>query len=585
MGPYIVNLAQSAGTERGLAQVISTTEQLVHRKMVDDSSLFEVHRIPKRKRGEFREVIEIANEALSDAMKALNTRLLDYIISIQPSYPDPSCHGYIKGRSIYTNAEVHLRARWLVRADIEKFFPTITVARVESALLDLGLPLPASNVLAGFLTFHGSLPLGFPTSPTIANLVCLKLDKQLSELAVTHECKYSRYSDDLTFSGKGSIPSYIEISSILRENEFYLNREKFRIKKRGQVFYVTGLSVSEPDRPRAPHKLKRRLRQELFHAEKRGLRFHLGKKGYNSFQSGVNKIDGRLRFLNAIEPAFAASMLGRWRRILIRDGMEPVHVPRTDRSPRSVTMLFDESIVESSNGPVLLLGCVVTEDLDSIRGELSNLLARVLADPYIDGRKPDLEKKGLHWVDISEDVRTHVVQTISSFTVRAYVSYQLFPKDADFVETYLSLLKPMLGPRFRALDRCIVQLKFEQHQSLKAPVLEKVVREVYSELNQAKSRMPRVQPTVAVVSKIQEPCITVVDAMLAVLGEYAKSDANPIDTQQKKRKQSGEHVVNRFERFRAKYRLIRSHSTSEIFTRRNRFEPWRNGDPTSRKSD
>lgn len=585
MPPFIVDFGKSVGTVDGLARVVGISTDLVQRKLDGDATLFTLHRIPKRRPGTYRDVWEVTDEGLCDGLKTLEGRLFDFIKATKSDFPHSSCHGYVPKRSILTNAETHLRAKVLVRADIRDFFLSITTARVITLLLEFGLPSTPAQLLAKFLTHNGSLPLGFPTSPTVSNAVCLELDRKLTALSVALGARYSRYSDDLTFSSIGAVPSRIDISSIVEEQGFQLNRDKYRVKNRGQVFYVTGLSISEPDRPRAPRNLKRRLRQELYYAAKQGLRHHLGKRGYASLQAGVNKIDGRLKFLRAIEPVFATPLLEEWKAILKRDGMEPVHTARIGRAPRNVVMMFDESVIETSAGKVLVLGCVVTEDLDSIRGEVSGLLARTLADPFSDGRKRDLEKRGLHWVDVAEDVRTDIVQTLASFTVRCYVSYRMYPDGIGFWEAYQSLLQPMILPRFRALDRCIVQTKFEQHSALKQAALEELVSIAYGELEKAKGRRPLTVPSVTIVSKLEEPCISVVDGMLAVLGEYAVSQP-PGDPNRPKEKRTlpGQHVQNRFERLRGKYRLIRSEVTAETFTRRRRFEPWEGADPTKTRT-
>ena len=507
-----------------LAQMVGIPSALVTRMLDGDPELFLPHQIPKRGVAGYREVWEVRNEPLADALKSFDSRFQAYAPNVLPGYPHVSCHGYVRDRSIYTNAELHLRSRVLVRADIHNFFPSITTGRVANTFLDLGLPAVTADLLSRFVTFQGTLPMGFCTSPAIANAVSFRLDTDLARLAAEHGYRYSRYSDDLTFSGLAEPPNRITIESELQKHGFVLNRRKFRVKLRGQSFYVTGLSVSEPDKPRAPRKLKRRLRQELRFAEKHGLMEHLGRKDYASFQSGINKIDGRIRFLNSIEPELAAKYLTRWTAILKAADVEPAYAARRDRVPRSVVLFFDESIVDTPKGKVFILGCLVAEDIDAIRRHLSDVLASIVADFFATGEKATLEKKGLHWCDVTEDTRTQIVKTISLMPIRVYVGYSMYPAGADFLQTYRTILGPMLKPRFIALDGAAVSLSFEQHVALKQSVLQEDVTRIYEALEKANSRRPRALPQATIVNKREEPCLSAVDAALAVLGQYATSD-------------------------------------------------------------
>ena len=117
--------------------------------------------------------------------------------------PKACVHGFTRNRSIVTNAEKHLRQRWVLNVDLEDFFPTITFPRVYGVLQakPYELPQAVATIFANVCcTEDGVLPQGGVTSPLISNLVAFDLDKRMMRLARSHHCMYSRYADDMTIS-------------------------------------------------------------------------------------------------------------------------------------------------------------------------------------------------------------------------------------------------------------------------------------------------------------------------------------------------------------------------------------------------
>ena len=191
--------------------------------------------------------------------------------------------------------------------------------------------------MASFATIDDSLPLGLHASPLLANLVCAGVDDRLQSLATAHGCRYTRYADDLAFSGAKSVPTRIEVESELAAEGFTLSPRKFRLTKLGQAHFVTGLSVSDPKAPHIPKALKRRLRQELYFARKYGLRDHLGRVNYPSFQSGINKIDGMLRYVGGVERKLGKELRAQWLAVLTKEKAGPSYPPRFNLTSRPVT--------------------------------------------------------------------------------------------------------------------------------------------------------------------------------------------------------------------------------------------------------
>lgn len=199
-----------------------------------------------------------------------------------------AAHGFLAGRSILTNAQVHAGAATLVKFDIKDFYPTITTPRVKGLLRKAGFGEQVAAVLALLCTeaprevleIRGkphyvaagprSLPQGAPTSPSITNTLCLRLDARLSGIAKAFGMQYTRYADDMTFSSSerdvplGKLKAAVR--RVVEEEGFAVHPAKTRILRGGRRQTVTGLVVNPaPGRPQArvPRKVRRQLRAAL----------------------------------------------------------------------------------------------------------------------------------------------------------------------------------------------------------------------------------------------------------------------------------------------------------------------------------
>lgn len=206
-----------------------------------------------------------------------------------------AAHGFLVGRSIVTNAVAHAGAKVVVKMDIRGFYPTVTWRRVKGLLRRAGLGEQVATLMALLATespreevlTHGkthyvaigprSLPQGAPTSPSITNALCMRLDARLSGLAKKLDCRYTRYADDLTFSWHGDSKSDIgnlihAVSAIVKAEGFAIHPKKTRIMRSGARQSVTGLIVNRaPEgRPvaRVPRKRIRDLESAIYNREK-----------------------------------------------------------------------------------------------------------------------------------------------------------------------------------------------------------------------------------------------------------------------------------------------------------------------------
>ncbi len=193
-------------------------------------------------------------------LKRLQKRILQNGLSHLP-LPD-SCHGFREGRSIVTNAAPHAGSRLVVNVDIRAFFPSTSRAQVKQVLwkhYSKTLSDSAIGLLSEICCLDGSLPTGAPTSPVLANLVLAPVDRALEKAAARFGVTYTRYADDLTFSGNEDCKKILPlVRKLLAQRGYVLDPEKTQLYRRGRRQMVTGLVVN--DKPNVPRKIRRLLR-------------------------------------------------------------------------------------------------------------------------------------------------------------------------------------------------------------------------------------------------------------------------------------------------------------------------------------
>jgi RNA-directed DNA polymerase len=201
-------------------------------------------------------------------------------------------HGFLPGRSTLTNALPHAGKTVVLNMDLEGFFPSITFPRVRSVFHRLGYSPAVATVLALLctecprkqVTYEGEpyfvatgprgLPQGACTSPGLSNQVARRLDKRLRGLAQKMGLTYTRYADDLTFSGNEEVNDRVgylmaRVRHIARDEGFVVNEKKTRVLRQSTAQVVTGLVVN--DRPGVPRHEVRRIRAILHRARTEGL--------------------------------------------------------------------------------------------------------------------------------------------------------------------------------------------------------------------------------------------------------------------------------------------------------------------------
>ena len=184
--------------------------------------------------------------------------------------------------------------------DIKDFFPSINIQSVESIFRGLGYSSLISNLISKLCCLDKSLPQGAPTSPYISNIILFNFDKSVEDFCKIHSIRYTRYADDLSFSGNFD-PTLI--LNFVRENlalyGFALNERKNNIMKSNQRQHVTGIVVNE--KLQVPREIRKELRQAYYYIKKYGLDEHIK---YNNFSNSnyLKHLLGKAKYVLFINP-------------------------------------------------------------------------------------------------------------------------------------------------------------------------------------------------------------------------------------------------------------------------------------------
>ncbi|HZZ80698.1 MAG TPA: reverse transcriptase family protein [Gemmataceae bacterium] len=246
-------------------------------------------------------------------LKAIQRSLHEQLVSKLPV--SPYAHGFRSGHSVATNAAPHVGKAVVIKLDIADCFPTIHLGRVRGLLIAYGYSYPVAQTLAVLMTEPPRQPVeldgkiypvpvgsrfcvqGAPTSPGLCNAILRRLDHRLAGLARKHEFGYTRYADDLTFSGdaRSKIKLLITIAArIAHEEGLPLNRKKTRVLRAGQRQSVTGVVVNQS--------------LGLSRQERRRIRAALHQQSKTSDPLKARQLRGKIAYVRMLNPAQAEGL-------------------------------------------------------------------------------------------------------------------------------------------------------------------------------------------------------------------------------------------------------------------------------------
>ena len=269
-------------------------------------------------------------EAPKAQLKHVQRRILAEILDLAPAHPQ--AHGFVRERSCLTGAHLHAGEHIVICADLKDFFPSISAMRVHGLFRSFGYPTAVARLMTGLCTtctprsvldrWAGDkqfnwrarkpfgaphLAQGAPTSPALANLCAWRLDQRCAGLARALGGRYTRYADDMTFSGDADFASKAHVvlaalQEIVAEEGFALNGGKTRIMRRSAAQRVTGIVVN--DHVNVPRASYDRLKAILNNCRRRGPQAE-NRQAHADFRA---HLDGNVAWVEQVNPVRGAKL-------------------------------------------------------------------------------------------------------------------------------------------------------------------------------------------------------------------------------------------------------------------------------------
>ena len=204
---------------------------------------------------------------------------------------------YHKGISLKDNAIPHINKKIILKLDIKDFFENISFIDIYNSCFPIEyFPKSVGMLLTYLCTYDEHLTQGSPTSAYISNLVMKEFDEVIGAWCDDKNISYTRYSDDMTFSGDFK-PSevIIKVRKMLYKLGLQLNNDKIHVITKSSSQFVTGIVVNE--KAQVDSKYRKKIRQEIYYIEKYGLSSHLTRLNIKDKNQYINSLYGKILYV------------------------------------------------------------------------------------------------------------------------------------------------------------------------------------------------------------------------------------------------------------------------------------------------
>lgn len=292
-----------------ISQILDTPVQRLY-MLSNEASRYRRHRIKNYYRNYHRVILKKENakkirvlNVPNAALKTVQRRILERFLYQLPVSEYASA--YVQGKSLRSNALPHIGKEVIVKLDISQFFDHIDSDMVFMVLRQFDFSDAATSLLTNLCICRGKLPQGAPTSPYLANLVMRHFDEAVGKRCSEYGIDYTRYCDDMTFSGSREAIAQSSLIPFVRHKlyrmGFSLNNSKTAVISAAQQQRVTGIVVNQ--KPSIPREMRRRIRQEVYYCKKYGIRESLIQQGNTDTpESYLRKLLGRISYARQIDP-------------------------------------------------------------------------------------------------------------------------------------------------------------------------------------------------------------------------------------------------------------------------------------------
>ncbi len=261
-------------------------------------------------------------EAPKPLLKGLQRKILDDILAPVPVHD--AAYGFRRNRSCIGAAQLHAGEEVVISVDLKDYFPSVPMRSVHGLFRSLGYPWNVARYLTGLCStatppdvlerlpqgrgydwearkpyLEQHLPQGAPTSPALANLCSWRLDRRLDGLARRLDARYTRYGDDLVFSGDREFARRVAgflraVAAIAEETGHSLNPRKSRVMRKGTRQQITGLIVNR--HVNVPRERYDRLKATLHNCVRHGPAGQ-NRDGHPDFRA---HLDGRVTWVETV---------------------------------------------------------------------------------------------------------------------------------------------------------------------------------------------------------------------------------------------------------------------------------------------
>lgn len=282
--PVIINLKHLSGL---LGIKIGVLASMLN----SPKSFYREFKIPK-KSGGYRDIVTPYQSLLE-----VQQWIAEHILSKFEIHD--AAHAYVKKRNVAMNAKKHLGCKEMLKIDLKDFFPSIKIRRVRELFNRVGYSKDVAGFLSRLCCLNESLPQGAATSPMISNIILHTLDKRLFNFSKNRNIVYTRYADDLVFSGESFSQNFETLVVMnIEDSGFKVNTSKTKRYDETNRKLVTGIVIGEND-IRLPKSKRREITQEVHYLKKFGILDQV--KRYNDIYY-IDRILGRLSYWKQIEP-------------------------------------------------------------------------------------------------------------------------------------------------------------------------------------------------------------------------------------------------------------------------------------------
>lgn len=275
-----------------LALLLGIDNEYLHRMSNAPEFFYRTFYIQKRN-GKKRRI----DEPLPDLKKVQSWILKEILYKVPCSR---FAKAYVPNISIKDNSRFHRNQKIVLAVDLKNFFPSIKSGYILSVFLSMGYNLPTAVILTRLCCLRESLPQGTPTSAYLSNLVMLQFDNNISNHCVSHNIRYTRYADDLTFSGDFDIAALLYlVDKELKYLNLRRNPQKLKVMRSGDRQKTTGIVVNE--KQQLPREYRMKIRQEVHYIQQFGLDDHLAHIGATQ-SNYLDHLIGKIEYALFINP-------------------------------------------------------------------------------------------------------------------------------------------------------------------------------------------------------------------------------------------------------------------------------------------